>query len=138
MNISDTTQTDRNKRSETFVLTTIYVMPCKFWCHLYNLKNVKNPNGGLLKPATLLKIFAFWKLYKWYLIAQSKAHIQEMLNRKTNRERSQLQDKLFNMSLPTMTWEPTQESRVFHSQIIHKNVTQCCFIKCPFQYKKAD
>ena len=135
MNISDISQTER---WETFVLTTIYVMPWTFWCHLYNLKNVKNPNGGLLKPATLLKIFTFWKFYKWYLMAQSKTHIQQILHRKTNRERSQLQDKLFNMPLPTMIWEPTQESRVFHSQIIHKNVTYCCFIKCHFLYKKAD
>ena len=56
MNISDISQTER---WETFVLTTIYVMPCTFWCHLYNLENVKNPNEGLMKPATLLKIFTF-------------------------------------------------------------------------------
>ena len=25
-----------------------YVMPCKIWYHLYNLKNVKNTHGGVL------------------------------------------------------------------------------------------
>ena len=37
-------------------------MPCAIWCHLYNLKNVKNNNGEMLllvaglKPATLLNV----------------------------------------------------------------------------------
>ena len=27
---------------------SIYVMGCEIWCHLYNLKNVKNTHGGVL------------------------------------------------------------------------------------------
>ena len=28
----------------------------QFWYHLYNLKNIKNIHGGMLQPATLLKV----------------------------------------------------------------------------------
>ena len=34
----------------------IYVMRCAIWYNLYNLKNLKNTHGGVLKPATLLKV----------------------------------------------------------------------------------
>ena len=37
-------------------------MLCVIWYHLYNLKNVKNTNGGVLLLV---------KLYKWCQIAQS-------------------------------------------------------------------
>ena len=50
------------------------VMRCAIWYHLYNLKNVKNTHGGVL---TLVKLqaktwvfFTFFKLYKWYQMAQ--------------------------------------------------------------------
>ena len=52
-------------------------MLCAIWYNLHKLKNVKNTHGGVLKPATLLKIappcvfFTFLKLYKCYQIAQS-------------------------------------------------------------------
>ena len=56
-------------------------MRCAIWYHLYNLKNVKNTHGGVLllvKPATLLKVTflhgsfsRFFKLYKWYQVAQN-------------------------------------------------------------------
>ena len=32
------------------------VMRCPIWHHLYDLKNVKNTHGGVLKPTTLLKL----------------------------------------------------------------------------------
>ena len=41
--------------------------------HLYNLKNLKNTHGGVLlsKSNTLPSLFfTFFKLYKWYQIAQ--------------------------------------------------------------------
>ena len=60
-------------------------MPCKIFHHLCHLKNVKSTHGGLLlladfrlETATLLKVTLvhgcfsrFFKLYKWYKIAQS-------------------------------------------------------------------
>ena len=43
-------------------------MRCAIWYHLYNLKNVENNYGGVL---LLVKVFfTFFKLYKWYQIAQ--------------------------------------------------------------------
>ena len=55
------------------------------WCHLYNFKNVKNTHGGVILSVTLEAsvcnfnksvippwvFFTFFKLYKWYWIAQS-------------------------------------------------------------------
>ena len=55
-------------------------MRCKIWYRLRNLKNVKNTHGGVLlvvelqvKKVTLLHMyfFRFFKLYKWYQIAQN-------------------------------------------------------------------
>ena len=44
--------------------------------HLYNLKNVKNTQGGVAKSNTPLWVFSmFLKLYKWYQIAQSITYI---------------------------------------------------------------
>ena len=58
-------------------------MRCAIWYHLYNLKNVKNTHGGVLilvklqGLAYITKIntpprvfFTFFKLYKWYQMAQ--------------------------------------------------------------------
>ena len=58
-------------------------MFCAIWYHLYNLKNVKNTNEGVLlfvklqveacnftKSNTPPRVFfTFFKLYKWYQIA---------------------------------------------------------------------
>ena len=55
------------------------------WYHFYNLKNVKNTHGGVILLVNLLAeacsftkeypplwmFFPFFKLYKWYQIAQS-------------------------------------------------------------------
>ena len=53
------------------------VMRCANWYHLYNLKNVENTHGGVLILVKFTKIdtppwvfLAFFKLYKWYQIAQ--------------------------------------------------------------------
>ena len=51
-------------------------MRCAIWYHLYNLKNVKNTHGGVLllftKGSTPPWVFyTFFKLYKWYQIAQN-------------------------------------------------------------------
>ena len=59
-------------------------MFCTIWYHLYNLKNVKYPNGGVslfvkLKAFSLqlyskkhspTVFFTFFKLHKWYQISQ--------------------------------------------------------------------
>ena len=60
-------------------------MYCTIWYHSYNLKNVKKTHGVLLlvKPTTLLKVtllhgcfsLTFFKLRKWYQIAQSITYI---------------------------------------------------------------
>ena len=46
---------------------TQYVVRCTIWYYLYNLKNMKDPHGGVL--------FMFFELYKWYQIVQSIAYI---------------------------------------------------------------
>ena len=57
-------------------------MRCTIWYHLYNLKNMKNTHGGvflLVKLEDLAcnftksngRFFRFFKLFKWYQIAQS-------------------------------------------------------------------
>ena len=54
-------------------------MLCAIWYHLYHLKNVKNTLGGVLllvqlqateSNTPLWVFFTFFKLYKWYQIAQ--------------------------------------------------------------------
>ena len=52
-------------------------MFCAIWYHLYNFKNVKNTHGGVLLLVKSSKsktppwvFFTFFKLCKWYLIAQ--------------------------------------------------------------------
>ena len=68
-------------------LSPEYVVRCAIWYHLYNLKNVKNTQGGVLilvklqakpEPATLLKVTLLHgcKLYKWYQIAQRTTYIE--------------------------------------------------------------
>ena len=55
----------------------IHVTLCAIWYHLYNLKNVKNTHGGmLLLHYSMEFFFKFFKLYKWYLIAQSVTYFQ--------------------------------------------------------------
>ena len=65
-------------------------MRCAIWYHLYNLKNVKNTREGVLvlvklqaeackftKINTAPWMFStFFKLYKWYQIAQHITYIQ--------------------------------------------------------------
>ena len=52
----------------------IYVVHCAIWQHLYNFKNVKNTHGGVLILVTKINtppwVFTFFKLYRWYQIAQ--------------------------------------------------------------------
>ena len=51
-------------------------MRCAIWYHLYNLKNVTNTHGGVLRLVKLqsntppLVFFTFLKLYKWYQMVQ--------------------------------------------------------------------
>ena len=54
-------------------------MLCAIWYHLINFKNVKNTHGGVLLLVKLQAsksntppwvFFMFFKLYKWYQIAQ--------------------------------------------------------------------
>ena len=62
-----------------------YVMRCAIWYHLYNFKNLKNIHGEVLLFVKLQAragnftegnnppwvFFMFFKLYKWYRVAQS-------------------------------------------------------------------
>ena len=69
-------------------------MLCAIWYHLYNLKSVKNTHEGVL---ILVKLhaeacnftmtntppwvfFTFFKLYKWYQIAQRTIYFQRIEN----------------------------------------------------------
>ena len=65
-------------------------MRCAIWYHLQNLKNVKSTHGGVLilvklqdKASNFTKIntalwafFTFFKLYKWYQIAQRITYLK--------------------------------------------------------------
>ena len=72
-----------------------FTMFCAIWYHLYNLKNVKNTHGGVLLLVKLqanlqvtksntppLVFFTFFKLYKWYQIAQRITWIATFIRRK--------------------------------------------------------
>ena len=60
----------------------MYVVRCTIWYHLYNFKNLKNTHGGVLILVKLQAtaftknntppwvLLTFFKLYKWYQIAQ--------------------------------------------------------------------
>ena len=48
----------------------LYVVCCANWYHLYNLKSVKNPHGGVLLLVKL-QALTFFKFYKFYQIVQS-------------------------------------------------------------------
>ena len=66
------------------IIRGIFVMRCAIWYYLYNLKNLKNTHGAVLilvklqvSSCNFTKIntppwvfFTFFKLYKWYQIAQ--------------------------------------------------------------------
>ena len=70
-------------------ITKGYVILCAIWYHLHNLKNVKNIHERVLllvklqalacyftKSITLpWMFFTFFKLYKWYRIAQSVSYM---------------------------------------------------------------
>ena len=68
-----------------------YVMLCAIWYHLYNLKNVKKHpwrSVAFSKVAVFTKsnippwvFFSFFKLYKWYQIAQHIFNSYEILHR---------------------------------------------------------
>ena len=70
-------------KGDDYVFTQKYVMRCAIWYHLYNLRNVKNTHGGVLilvklqLKSTLLHGFfsCFFKLNKWYQIAQRTTHV---------------------------------------------------------------
>ena len=65
-----------------------YAILFAIWYHLYNFKNMKNTDGGVLNlvkfKAKACKFtesntppsvfFTFFKLYKWYQMAQSVAY----------------------------------------------------------------
>ena len=69
-------------------------MCCAISYDLYNLKNVKNTHGGVLiliklqaKACNFTKIntppwvfFTFFKLYKWYQIAQRTTYFVDIVN----------------------------------------------------------
>ena len=66
-----------------------YMMFCAIWYHFYNIKNVKITDGGVLLLVKLQLLacnftksntppwvfFTFFKLYKWYQIAQSITYL---------------------------------------------------------------
>ena len=53
---------------------SVYMMFCATWNHLYNLKNVKNTYGGVLNTPPLAFV-TFFKLCKWYQIAQRITYV---------------------------------------------------------------
>ena len=86
---------------------SLYVMLCAICYHFFNLKNVKNTHGGLLLLVRLQALvcnfsksntppwvfFKFFKLYKWYQIAQSIIYIflrKLRIKKKTTRKPEKL------------------------------------------------
>ena len=79
-----------------------YVMRCAIWYHLYKLRNVKNTHGGVLILVKLQAeacnftktntppwvFFTFFKLYKWYHIAQRTTYIVLSTNEKDIEEKA--------------------------------------------------
>ena len=77
------------------------VMRCAIWYHLYNLKNAKKTHGGVsllvklqvlacnfTKISTLPWVFfMFFKLYKWYQIAQRITNMDGFINQKNKKKR---------------------------------------------------
>ena len=53
---------------ERLLMNSPYVMHCAIWYYFYNLKNVKNTTKS---NTPTWVIFTFFKLCKWYQIAQS-------------------------------------------------------------------
>ena len=54
------------------------VMRCAIWYYLYNLKNLKNTHGGVLIKINTPPwvFFTFFKLHKWYQIAQRTTNVK--------------------------------------------------------------
>ena len=69
------------------------------WCHLYNLKNMKNTHGGvLLLKVTLPRVFfMFFTLHKWYHITQHTIDHYRLLIKVTVTSRP-LQQPLFMLA----------------------------------------
>ena len=51
-------------------LKLLIQMHCAIWYHLHNLKNMKNTHGVVLLLVKLQVFFTFFKMCKWYQIAQ--------------------------------------------------------------------
>ena len=76
-------------------------MLCVIWHHLYSIKNVKNTHGGVLLLAKLQAstrnftknntspwvFFTFFKLYKWYQIAQRTTYAGKYWSQKSSYKR---------------------------------------------------
>ena len=86
-----------------------YVTHCAIWYHLYNLKNVKNTFGLLLilvklqaSACNITKIntppwmfFTFFKLYKWYQIAQHITYIRKQVFHKYHKKNYRRESKRY-------------------------------------------
>ena len=58
---------DENCYPRDIISTSSYVMRCAILYHLYNLKNMRSTHGGVF--------FTFFKLHKWWQIAQCITYI---------------------------------------------------------------
>ena len=103
-------------------------MRCAIWYHLYTLKNVENTHGGVLLACYLTKsntppwvFFTFFKLYKWYQIAQritfSLIYHRMVLLMKTN-------IIMMRMNLMTMTMISKMRMKFLTVQMMMKMIKQ--------------
>ena len=90
-------------------------MRCAIWYHLYNLKNVKNTNGGVLILVKLQAeacnfteintppwvFFKFFKFYKWYQIAQRITYVRSIQSNILSEENSHS----LNVKVLCANWE---------------------------------
>ena len=77
-----------SSKSGNTTISKIYLMRYAIWYHLYNLKNVKNTQRGVLLLAEACNytksntppwlFITFFKLYEWYQIAQRITKIREL------------------------------------------------------------
>ena len=95
-----------------------FVLRCAVWYYSYNLKNVKNTHGGVLLLAKLQDLacnftkrntppwmfFTFFKLCKWYQIAQPTTFIRDHYGMEKKSSLQLLETHAYHENHNIQTW----------------------------------